>query len=171
MIAYKFRSFVAAPSMTKQPDSVNLALLVNPENVFFLKGDFSRESAVAFLTEKIYPQLGTVITGKMLSQKVAEVERSNQVLETGFYIPHAKFTEINRFYIALGLLPAGFKDPKSGLIVKAVLLLLSPNKPAFFQKHLNMLSKLSQVFQPAFIETLLSSSSPEAACVLIQKAA
>ena len=42
---------------------------------------------------------------------------------------------------------------------------------AFFQKHLNMLSKLSQVFQPAFIETLLSSSSPEAACVLIQKAA
>lgn len=157
--------------MMKQLDSVSLACLVNPENVFFLKGDFSRESAVDFLTEKIYPQLGAVITGKMLSQKVAEVESSNQVLETGFYIPHAKFTEIDRFYMALGLLPAGFTDQKSGLTVKAVMLLLSPNKPAFFQKHLNMLSKLSQVFQPAFIETLLSSSSPEAACALLRKAA
>jgi len=157
--------------MTKQLDSVSLARLVTPENIFFIKGDLSRESAVGFLTGKIYPQLGTVITSKMLSQKVAEVESSNQVLETGFYIPHAKFTEIDRFYMALGLLPAGFKDPKSGLMVKAVMLLLSPNKPAFFQKHLNMLSKLSQVFQPAFIETLLSSSSPEAACILIQKVA
>ena len=157
--------------MMKQLDRVSLASLISPENIFFLKGDFSRESAVCFLTEKIYPQLGAAITCKMLSQKVAEVESTNQVLETGFYIPHAKFTEIDRFYMALGLLPSGFKDPKSGLIVKAVMLLLSPNKPAFFQKHLNMLSKLSQVFQPAFIETLLSSSSPEAACALLRKAA
>ena len=156
--------------MIKQPDGASLDYLVNPDNIFFLKGDFSRESAVSFLTERIYPQLGAVITSGLLSQKVAEVERTNQVLETGFYIPHAKFKEIDRFYMALGLLPAGFTDQKSGLMVKAVMLLLSPNKPAFFQKHLNMLSKLSQVFQPAFIETLLSSASPEAACALLRKA-
>ncbi|MCX5784667.1 MAG: PTS sugar transporter subunit IIA [Elusimicrobia bacterium] len=157
--------------MIKQLDSVSFAYLLNPENVFFLKDEFSRESAVAFLTEKIYPQLGTLITGKMLSQKVAEVERLNQVLETGFYIPHAKFTEIDRFYMALGLLPAGFQDKSSGLTVKAVMLLLSPNKPAFFQKHLNMLSKLSRIFQPAFIETLLATGSPEAVCDLLKSAA
>ncbi|HAH31777.1 MAG TPA: hypothetical protein DCL44_05635 [Elusimicrobia bacterium] len=156
--------------MIKQLDSVSFAYLLKPENVFFLKGEFSRESAVGFLTEKIYPQLENVISGKMLSQKVAEVESSNQVLETGFYIPHAKFTEIGRFYMALGLLPSGFNDQASGLTVKAVMLLLSPNKPVFFQKHLNMLSKLSRIFQPAFIETLLSSSSPEAACAILHKA-
>jgi mannitol/fructose-specific phosphotransferase system IIA component (Ntr-type) len=157
--------------MIKQSDSVSFAYLLNPENVFFLKGEFSRESAVAFLTGKIYPQLGAVITAKTLSQKVAEVEKLNQVLETGFYIPHAKFTEIDRFYMALGLLPAGFQDKSSGLTVKAVMLMLSPNKPVFFQKHLNMLSKLSRIFQPAFIETLLASGSAEAVCELLKNAA
>ena len=157
--------------MIKQLDSVSFAYLLNPENVFFLKGEFSRESAVAFLTDKIYPQLGAVITGQMLSRRVAEVEKLNQVLETGFYIPHAKFTEIDRFYMTLGLFPDGFQDKNSGLTVKAVMLLLSPNKPAFFQKHLNMLSKLSRIFQPAFIETLLASGSPEAVCDLLENAA
>ena len=155
--------------MTEQQDSASLAYLAETENIFFLEGAFSRESAVAFLTEQIYPRLGTAVTKTVLFQKVAEVEKLNQVLETGFYIPHAKFVEIDRFYAVLGLLPAGFLDPVSGLTVKAVLLLLSPYKPAFFQKHLNMLSRLSQVFQPALIDALVSSASSDAACAILRK--
>jgi len=153
--------------MIRQSDGVSLSAIINPGNVIFMDGGISKEDAVRQLTEKMLPQVSGIISRKALCDRVAEVEKLNQVLESGFYIPHAKFPELDGFYAVLGLLPEGFLDPVSGLNVKAALLLLSPHKPAFFQRHLNMLSLLSQTFQPELIEKLASLKDPSAVVALI----
>lgn len=153
--------------MIRQSDGVSLAAIIKPENVIFLEGKPSKEEAVRQLTEKILPQVSGIINRKTLFDRVAEVEKLNPVLESGFYIPHAMFPELDGFHSVLGILPEGFVDPLTGLTVKAVLLLLSPHKPAFFQRHLNMLSTLSQTFQPEFIDKLSTLKDPAAVAALI----
>ncbi len=153
--------------MIRQSDGVSLSAIISPENVIFLDGGISKEETVRQLTEKMLPQVSGIISRKALFDRVAEVEKLNQVLESGFYIPHAKFPELDGFYAVLGLLPEGFIDQVSRLKVRAVLLLLSPHKPAFFQRHLNMLSLLSQTFQPELIEKLAALKDPSAAAALI----
>jgi len=154
--------------MIRQPDGVSLSALITPENVIFLEGKPSKEEAVRQLTERILPQVGGLIARKTLFDRVAEVEKLNPVLESGFYIPHAKFPELDNFHAVLGILPEGFIDPVTGINVRAILLLLSPHKPAFFQRHLNILSLLSQTFQPELIEKLAALKDQSAVAALIK---
>ncbi len=154
--------------MIRQPDGVSLAALITPENVIFLEGKPSKEEAVRQLTERILPQVSAIIPRKALFDRVAEVEKLNPVLESGFYIPHAKFQDLDSFHAVLGILPEGFVDPGTGTIVKAALLLLSPHKPAFFQRHLNILSLLCQTFQPEMVEKLAVQKDPAAVIALLQ---
>ena len=153
--------------MIRQSDGVSLSAIINPENIYFLEGKPSREEVVRRLAEKILPQVSGIITGKALFARLAEVEKLNQVLESGFYIPHAKFPELDGFHAVLGICPEGFPDAAAGLTVKVVLL-LSPHKPAFFQRHLNMLSLLSQTFQPELIEKLAALKDPSEVFALIK---
>ena len=154
--------------MIKQSDGISLSAIISPENVVFISGSPSKEEAVLQLTEAMLPRVSGLIGRKALFDRVAEVEKLNQVLESGFYIPHAKFPQLDGFYAVLGLLPEGFTDQASGLNVKAALLLLSPHKPVFFQRHLNMLSLLSQAFQPALIDKLCALKDPAAAAALVK---
>ncbi len=154
--------------MIRQSDGVSLAAIIKPENVIFLEGALSKEEVVLRLTEKIFPQVSGLISRKALFDRVAEVEKLNPVLESGFYIPHAKFPELDEFHAVFGIVPEGFVDPATGLKVRALLLLLSPHKPPFFQRHLNMLSLLSQTFQAELIDKLAGLKDPAAAAALIR---
>ena len=154
--------------MIRQSDGISLSAIINPENIFFLEGKLSREEVVRRLAEKVLPQVSGIISSKALFDRLAEVEKLNQVLESSFYIPHAKFPELDGFHAVLGISPEGFLDAATGLTVKVVLLLLSPHKPAFFQRHLNMLSLLSQTFQPELIEKLAALKDPAEVFALIR---
>lgn len=154
--------------MIRQSDGVSLAAIIAPENIVFIEGLPSKEEAVRQLTERMLPQVSGIVSRKALFDRVAEVEKLNQVLESGFYIPHAKFPELDGFHAVLGIIPEGFTDAATGLKVRALLLLLSPHKPAFFQRHLNMLSLLSQTFQPELIDKLAALKDPAAAAALLK---
>lgn len=153
-------------NMIKEPDTVSLSPLITPETVVFLEGSLTREEAVRRLTEAVLPRVEGLVGRKALFDKVAQVEKLNPVLESGFYIPHAKFPELDRFHAVLGVAPQGFADQATGLTVRVFLLLLSPHKPAFFQRHLNMLSLLSQTFRPEFIERIAALKDPAAVAAL-----
>lgn len=153
--------------MIRQSEGVSLSAVITPENVVFIEGAPSKEEAVRQLTERMLAQVGGTIPRKVLFDRVAEVEKLNQVLESGFYIPHAKFPDLDTFHAVLGVVPEGFTDAATGLKVRALILLLSPHKPAFFQRHLNMLSLLSQTFQPELIDKLAALRDPAAAAALV----
>ena len=154
--------------MIRQSDGVSLPAIINTERIFFLEGRLSKEEVVRQLTEKISLQVSSLVSRKALFDRVAEVEKLNPVLESGFYIPHAKFPELDGFHAVLGINPDGFQDAATGLTVKVVLLLLSPHKPVFFQRHLNMLSLLSQTFQPELLEKLAALKDPAAVASLLK---
>lgn len=156
--------------MIRQSEDVTLYSILQSDYVFFLKGKPSREEVVKLLSDGLYPQVKKNLSAKALYERIQEVEKLNNVLETGFFIPHAKLAEINVFHAALAIVPEGFTDLKSGLTVKAALLLLTPNKPLFFQRHLNMLSKLSRLFQSAFIDSIAAMKDGRAVCEAIKKA-
>ena len=147
---------------------MTLSSILTPENVVFLEAGLNREETVRRLAERIQPQVAGLVTPKALTARLAEAEKLNQVLESGFFIPHAKFPELCGFHAVLGISKDGFKDPSTGLIVKVSLLLLSPHKPAYFQKHLNMLSMLSQTFQPALVDKLAALTDAAQACALLK---
>ena len=155
--------------MIRQSDGVTLAAIISPDNIVFLEPGISKEESVRLMAEKMLGQLGGIITHKALFDRLTEVEKLNQVLESGFYIPHAKFPELDGFHGVLGVSREGFADQASGLRVKVALLLLSPHKPAFFQRHLNILSLLSQTFQPALIDKLAGLTDPTAVVSAILK--
>ncbi|MBU2573998.1 MAG: PTS sugar transporter subunit IIA [Elusimicrobia bacterium] len=156
--------------MIRPSEEVTLYSILQNDYVFFLKGKPAREEVVKFLSDGLYPQVKKEISARALYGKIAEVEALNNVLETGFFIPHAKLAEINKFHAALAVIPEGFSDLKSGIIVKAALLLLTPNKPLFFQQHLNMLSKVSRLFQPAFIDSITAMKDGRAVREAVRKA-
>ncbi len=155
--------------MIRQSAEVTLASILKSDYVFILKGKPAKEEVVKLLTDGLYPQVKTLLTAKALYDKVTEVEKLNNVLETGFYIPHAKLAEIDHFYTALAVIPEGSLDPKSGITIKAALLLLTPNRPVFFQQHLNMLSKLARLFQPVFMDSIVCMKSGPQVCEAVCK--
>src|SRR5262245_3525410 len=90
------------------------------------------------------------------------------VLENGLAIPHARISGIDEIKACLGIIPQGYKDPQENILVRMIFLFLSPQK--HFDTHLQMLAKISRVFQDSgFIEQLSSSSTPEEAFQLLQR--
>lgn len=98
----------------------------------------------------------------VLNQVLKREESLGTTLETGLSIPHARLEELARFRAALAVLPRGTRESKGGR-AQAVFLLLSPARPAFFQKHLQTLAALAEKFQPEFIAELSSCSGAEQA--------
>lgn len=155
--------------MNDQDGKGNLSRLINSENVFFIDEALPKEKAIRFLVSRLHKRVAASVTEKYLLEKIFEVEKLNNVLETGFYIPHAKLSEINDFHCALALLRKGFKDPEGKITVKACFMLLTPNKAGFFQKHLNILSTLSQMFTSEFIDKMIGLGDPGKVAKLIAR--
>jgi len=90
------------------------------------------------------------------------------VLENGLAIPHARFEGISDMKACLGILPAGYEDPQEKTLIQWVFLFLSPLEQ--FRSHLQMLARISRVFQDkAFLESLLQVRDSEAAFALLQQ--
>lgn len=152
--------------MIKSQDAPGLSSLLSPENIFYPAGIGDRAALVSFLASKVHPRVSGTITEKALVERLMEVEKLNNVLETGLYIPHAKMEDLSGFYAVMAVLPGGMKDPASAVQVRAALLLLSPGRQAFFQQHLNLLAAMARTFQPQFIDRLCALSTGAAAAAL-----
>jgi len=82
-------------------------------------------------------------------------------------LPHARVTGLGSIKACLGIVPKGYQDPLEKTLVRVVFLFLSPQDQ--FDTHLQMLAKISRVFQEAgFLEALTLASSPEEAFGLLQ---
>ena len=146
----------------KSVPTVKISSLIKPQRILIATDTVDKNDVIKRLLEKIsleYPRIPVSST----LDKIMERERGiSTTLDTGLSIPHARIEDIQDFIVALALIPSGIKDAaQPGITVKAVFLFLSPADPGFFQKHLQLLSSLSGMFQPAFIDRLCSLPLPE----------
>lgn len=94
-------------------------------------------------------------------------QEGRTVLENGLAIPHARFEGIEDIKAAFAILPTGYEDFQEKTHIQWVFLFLSPQDQ--FMSHLQMLARISRVFQDkAFLEKLLQSKSSEEAYAFLQ---
>lgn len=148
---------VDGSAMKKSTDSIIISKLLKPGCVLFFRGKQEKSAVIGKLVGCLAGSNPGFNAGTALN-KVLERERGiSTVLDTGLSIPHARLDDITGFSAALAIIPDGLQDPaQPGITVKAMFLFLSPDNPQFFKKHLQLLSALSALFQPALISRLVS---------------
>lgn len=108
---------------------------------------------------------------KGILAKIQEREQGiSTTLDTGLSLPHVRLDGLSDIVAALAIVGKGIPDPKQpDLTIRIMFLFFSPNKPESFPVHLQLLRKVSSLFQPALIEDLSRVSTPAAALELIRK--
>ena len=126
----------------------------------------------------VLQSLATVVCGKAgiadwasFLAKVQEREQGiSTTLDTGLSLPHARMDGITEILAGMAILKKPIPDPKqSDLTIRVMFLFFSPNKQDAFPLHLQLLRGVSSLFQPALIDQLTASATPDAALELVKK--
>jgi len=137
---------------------VNVGAMLSPRRIFVLHGQTDKTAVLRQLCVALSSDLPQVKETDLLDKVLQREQGISTTLDTGLSIPHVRLAEIADFTAALAVLPEGVPDPaQPGVSVKVMFLFVSPTDPKFFQKHLQLLSVLASLFQPAFIESLASA--------------
>lgn len=145
----------------KEPYKFNLGSLLSPAEVLVERGPITKTALIEKLIAAVYKANPKLDAADILAQVLKREEGISTTLDTGLSIPHARLEEITDFKAALAILPSAAADPVNpNLSIKAMFLFLSPAKPIFFQRHLQILSSLAETFKPEFIDELIALGDP-----------
>ncbi len=136
---------------------LSLGQLLSPSRVLMVKGTPSKKELIETLVQAVCRDFTQLDPTDVASQVLKREEGVATTLDTGLAIPHARLEELPEFTAALALLPTPLKEEKP---VRAVFLFLSPAKPEFFPRHLQLLAALAETFKPEFIDELISLQDP-----------
>lgn len=90
----------------------------------------------------------------LIEKQLLQREQSlSTTLDTGLSIPHIRIDELEQVIAALAILPKALPEAGNKQI-KAMFLFLSPNRPEFFQQHLQLLAHLAETFTPELLARL-----------------
>lgn len=145
----------------KEPYKFNLGSLLSPAEVLVERGPITKTALIEKLIAAVCKANPKLDAADILAQVLKREEGISTTLDTGLSIPHARLEEITDFKAALAVLPSAAADPVNpNLSIKAMFLFLSPAKPIFFQRHLQILSSLAETFKPEFIDELIALGDP-----------
>ncbi len=113
-----------------------------------------RASVLEFCSKKMHINIAKKMSYRLFIGKVKETDETNIILPSGLYMPHLKLAEIDRIMAILVLTKQGVFDTLSGNKFYVTFFFLSPLNPAFFQKHLNLLSYISSTFNEENIKAM-----------------
>ncbi len=147
--------------MSVKEHKFNLGSLLSPAKILVEKESVTKTALIKKLIDAVCQGEPKLDGADILAQVLKREEGISTTLDTGLSIPHARLEEITDFKAALAVLPSPVQDPVNpNLSIKAMFLFLSPAKPVFFQKHLQILSSLAETFKPEFIDELIALGEP-----------
>ncbi len=151
-------------------EKIKLNTLLPAQRIFLFRDPASKDEVLEQLLRVLCLD-GGVLDRREVQRQIAEREKGmSTTLDTGLAIPHVRLEELERFEAALAVLPQGLPDPAAHKEIKVLFLLLSPARPAFFQKHLQVLGLLAQTFTPELMARLgACTTAAEAAQILADK--
>ncbi len=149
-------------------NSLMLCHYLSPSHILILPGKVTKEVVVDKLLERLC-ELSKFQNPESIKRAVWDREKEGRtVLENGLAIPHARVPDLSELKACLAILPDSYVDSAENVKVNEVFLFLSPQD--HFEAHLQMLAKISRVFQdPNFIDNLLKTTTSEEAFALIQR--
>ena len=141
---------------------INLGGLISAPRVLVAPEGLDKEGLIETLVRMACRQCPRLDPAEVTAQVLEREKGISTTLDTGLAIPHARVEELDDFAAALAVLPSPVMDCQHNKPIRAMFLFLSPAKPAFFQKHLQVLAALAETFQPDFIQELLALKDPQA---------
>lgn len=147
----------------KEQTKMNLGSLISAQNVLVAPEGLNKEGLIETLVRMACRKNPRLNPPEVTAQVLEREKGISTTLDTGLAIPHARVEELDDFAAALAVLPAPVVDERhNNLPIRVMFLFLSPAKPAFFQKHLQVLAALAETFRPDFIQELLTLKDPQA---------
>ncbi len=104
----------------------------------------------------LHQSIESKIAYEMLERKAFSSPSFSLVFENGLFIPHLKLEEISEFYSIFVVLTTFPLDLKTKREIRAVFTLFSPLSRDKFEKHLKILSLVSELFRD--VQTLVRIS-------------
>ncbi|GAB4031054.1 MAG: hypothetical protein Fur0012_07890 [Elusimicrobiota bacterium] len=145
--------------MIEIPNSSVLEELLTSEDVYIEPVLATRAAVLEFCAKKIHEKIKKSLSYRVFWEKIEQADQTNIILPSGLYIPHLKIQELEKMMAVLVMTPGGAKDSFSEAVFYATVFFVTPLKPAFFQKHLNLLSLLSASFSSENIKKMISMKS------------
>ena len=128
--------------MSSMQNKIKLSEMIRPENICVVPEVLSKTEVIERLVYLVCQGNPSLDVQEVLPQILQREESMSTTLDTGLSMPHARLEEIEKFSVALAVLPKGIQDPsKPEVSIRAMLLFLSPAQPAFFQRHLQFLER------------------------------
>ncbi|OUO56119.1 PTS sugar transporter subunit IIA [Candidatus Avelusimicrobium gallicola] len=147
---------------TNEQSKISLGSLITPARVLLAEDYPSKKELISALVQVVCRDYKQLDPADVAAQVLKREEGISTTLDTGLSIPHARLEELTDFAAAVAVLRKPLRETSGNeLPIRVMFLFLSPAKPAFFQKHLQILSALAEKFKPEFIEELASLSNAE----------
>ncbi len=136
--------------------------MITPARVLLAEDYPSKKELISALVQVVCRDYKQLDPADVAAQVLKREEGISTTLDTGLSIPHARLEELTDFAAAVAVLRKPLRETSGNeLPIRVMFLFLSPAKPAFFQKHLQILSALAEKFKPEFIEELALLSNAE----------
>lgn len=152
-----------------EQSKISLGSLIKPSRVLVAEAYPDKKQLIEALVKTVCKDYAQLDPADVASQVLKREEGISTTLDTGLSIPHARLEELTDFAAAMAVLRTPLRDAAGDLSIRVMFLFLSPAKPAFFQKHLQILSALAEKFKPEFIEELVSLKSAEEIAVRLAR--
>ena len=147
---------------TNEQSKISLGSLITPARVLLAEDYPSKKELISALVQAVCRDYKQLDPADVAAQVLKREEGISTTLDTGLSIPHARLEELTDFAAAVAVLRKPLRETSGNeLPIRVMFLFLSPAKPAFFQKHLQILSALAEKFKPEFIEELALLSNAE----------
>lgn len=161
---------VKSPGGPRPDKGARISQLLSLENILIAPEGANKNGLLESLVKNLCEKK-VLSDPKGILAKVEEREEGiSTTLDTGLSLPHVRLDGLANIIAAMAIVPKGIPDPKQpDLIIRVMFLFFSPNKQEAFPLHLQLLRRVSALFQPAFIDQLCNAATPAAALALIQK--
>lgn len=147
--------------MTQLPHEhpLRLAKLLSANKVVFLSEIPSKKELFKNLVRIACPSADSQEIADWAMHICKREESVSTVLNTGLAIPHARIEGLDEFKVALALFenPVIFSENRK---IQAMFLFMSPDNPAFFASHLQLLSLVTKTFTHDCIVQLAAAKTP-----------
>ena len=147
---------------------MKLCHYLTPATILVDEGTPQKEAVINQMIDRLSQAYSLKDVDRIRKSVWDREKEGRTVLENGLAIPHARIPGLSELKASLAILPQGYKDPNENILVRMVFLFLSPQEQ--FESHLQMLAKISRLFQDnKFIAELLAVRSPEEVFQLVQR--
>ena len=124
---------------------INLGRLITAQRVLVAPEGLDKDGLIETLVRMACRQCPRLDPAEVTAQVLEREKGISTTLDTGLAIPHARVEGLDDFVAALAVLPVPVTEERHNKSIRVMFLFLSPDKPAFFQKHLHWQRPFSPV--------------------------